>query len=53
MVCFRYISANTLHKGDDDDDDNVVAMAVVAVLVVLVKAMSTLPDGLLCAGYDT
>jgi hypothetical protein len=22
MVCFRYISANTLHKGDDDDDDD-------------------------------
>jgi hypothetical protein len=21
MVCFRYISVNTLHKGDDDDDD--------------------------------
>jgi hypothetical protein len=20
MVCFRYISVNTLHKGDDDDD---------------------------------
>jgi hypothetical protein len=24
MVCFGYISVNTLHKGDDDDDDNVV-----------------------------
>jgi hypothetical protein len=23
MVCFRYISVNTLHKGDDDDDDNI------------------------------
>jgi hypothetical protein len=22
MVCFRYISVNTLHKGDDDDDDD-------------------------------
>jgi hypothetical protein len=22
MVCFRRISANTLHKGDDDDDDD-------------------------------
>jgi hypothetical protein len=22
MGCFRYISVNTLHKGDDDDDDN-------------------------------
>jgi TATA-binding protein-associated factor Taf7 len=22
MVCFRYRSANTLHKGDDDDDDD-------------------------------
>jgi hypothetical protein len=22
MVCFRYISANTLHEGDDDDDDD-------------------------------
>jgi hypothetical protein len=21
-VCFRYISVNTLHKGDDDDDDD-------------------------------
>jgi hypothetical protein len=21
MVCFRYISANTLHHDDDDDDD--------------------------------
>ena len=21
MVCFKYISANTQHKGDDDDDD--------------------------------
>jgi hypothetical protein len=20
MVCFRYVSVNTLHKGDDDDD---------------------------------
>jgi hypothetical protein len=24
MVCFRYISVNTLHKGDDDDDDDKV-----------------------------
>jgi hypothetical protein len=23
MVSFRYISVNTLHKGDDDDDDTV------------------------------
>jgi hypothetical protein len=22
MVCFRYISVNTLHKGDHDDDDD-------------------------------
>jgi hypothetical protein len=22
MVCFRYISVNTLRKGDDDDDDD-------------------------------
>jgi hypothetical protein len=22
MVCFRYISVNTPHKGDDDDDDD-------------------------------
>jgi hypothetical protein len=22
MACFRYISANTLHKGDDDGDTN-------------------------------
>jgi hypothetical protein len=22
MVCFSYISVNTLHKGDDDDDDD-------------------------------
>jgi hypothetical protein len=22
MVCFRYISVNTLHKGYDDDDDD-------------------------------
>jgi hypothetical protein len=22
MVCFRYISVNTLHKGDDNDDDD-------------------------------
>jgi hypothetical protein len=22
MVCFRYISVNTLQKGDDDDDDD-------------------------------
>jgi hypothetical protein len=22
MVCFRYISVNILHKGDDDDDDD-------------------------------
>jgi hypothetical protein len=22
MVCFRYVSVNTLHQGDDDDDDN-------------------------------
>jgi hypothetical protein len=22
MACFRYISANTLHTGDDDDDDD-------------------------------
>ena len=22
MVCFRYISVNTLHKGDNRDDDN-------------------------------
>jgi hypothetical protein len=22
MVIFRYISVNTLHKGDDSDDDN-------------------------------
>jgi hypothetical protein len=22
MVCFRYISVNTLHKGDDDGDDD-------------------------------
>ena len=22
MVCFRYIIASTLHKGDDDDDDD-------------------------------
>ena len=22
MVCFRNISVNTLHKGDDDDDDD-------------------------------
>jgi uncharacterized protein YycO len=22
MVCFRYISVNTLHTGDDDDDDD-------------------------------
>jgi hypothetical protein len=22
MVYFRYISANTLHKGDDDDNDD-------------------------------
>jgi hypothetical protein len=22
MVCFRYISVNTLHKGDNDDDDD-------------------------------
>jgi hypothetical protein len=22
MVRFRYISVNTLHKGDDDDDDD-------------------------------
>jgi hypothetical protein len=22
MVCFRYISANTLHRGDDDDNDD-------------------------------
>jgi len=22
MVCLRYISINTLHKGDDDDDDD-------------------------------
>jgi hypothetical protein len=21
-VCFRYVSVNTLHKGDDDDDDD-------------------------------
>jgi hypothetical protein len=21
MVCFRDVSVNTLHKGDDDDDD--------------------------------
>jgi hypothetical protein len=23
MVCFRYKSVNTLHKGDNDDDDDV------------------------------
>jgi hypothetical protein len=22
MVCFSYVSVNTLHKGDDDDDDD-------------------------------
>jgi hypothetical protein len=22
MVCFRYISLNTLHKGDEEDDDD-------------------------------
>ena len=22
MDCFRYISVNALHKGDDDDDDD-------------------------------
>ena len=22
MVCFRYKTVNTLHKGDDDDDNN-------------------------------
>jgi hypothetical protein len=22
MVCFRYISVNTLHTGEDDDDDD-------------------------------
>jgi hypothetical protein len=22
MVCLRYVSVNTLHKGDDDDDDD-------------------------------
>jgi len=22
IVCLRYISINTLHKGDDDDDDD-------------------------------
>jgi hypothetical protein len=22
VVCFRCISVNTLHKGDDDDDDD-------------------------------
>jgi hypothetical protein len=22
MVCFRYVSVDTLHKGDDDDDDD-------------------------------
>jgi hypothetical protein len=21
MVCFRYVSVNTLHKGDDDDEE--------------------------------
>ena len=23
MVCLRYVSVNTLHKGDDDDDDDI------------------------------
>ena len=22
MICFSYMSVNTLHKGDDDDDDD-------------------------------
>ena len=22
MICFRYISVNALHVGDDDDDDD-------------------------------
>jgi hypothetical protein len=28
MVCFRYISVNTLHNGDDDDDDTSTSYAV-------------------------
>jgi hypothetical protein len=28
MVCFRSISVNTLHKGDDDDDDDDKAKAI-------------------------
>jgi hypothetical protein len=24
MVSCRYVSVNTLHKGDDDDDDNAI-----------------------------
>jgi hypothetical protein len=28
MVCFRYVSVNTLHKGDDDDDDNNVYVLI-------------------------
>jgi hypothetical protein len=42
MVCFRYISVNTLHKGDDDDDDDddddnhhLVNITVVVFTVVL------------------
>jgi hypothetical protein len=39
MVCFRYISVDTLHTGDDGnnhDDDNIIIIIIIIIIIQLV-----------------
>src|SRR5215470_5240466 len=53
MVCFRYISMNTLHKGDHDDGDksNVGSIWVILLVIYLCLAINTLLNTQNEAGY--
>ena len=36
MVCYRYISVNTLHEGDDNGDDYYIMMMMTVIIIIII-----------------